>query len=137
MKIEVFECWNDVCSDCKSGDEVIWTLTNERVMGKMVCVRETNAILHLTFIETQPMKGIGRKLIRNLEQYCDANNIKYVYLYPHTDAIGFFEKMGFQHMTYHCDANFKKYIQSLHDAEIMSRIMYMTIERTVNQNLMT
>lgn len=123
--ISLFECWNHTCSECQNKDEIVMTSSvNGNVVGKMVCVKEVDDILHLSMIETDPGKGIGRKMMQHLVQYCQMNKITYVYLYPHATTARFFQKMGFQYASCTYDTRFNKYIHSLHDAEMMSHIMY-------------
>ena len=66
------------------------------ILGWMLCNRETDDIIYLSFLTTHKnSQGIGSMMIDQLGKYCKQNKFTYVYVHPLQNVASFYTTVGF------------------------------------------
>lgn len=66
-------------------------------VGRLHFISDTEAqIRYMAVVDNYQQQGIGRAIVRALEQYAAANNAKKIILHARENAVGFYEKIGYR-----------------------------------------
>lgn len=97
--------WNQPKGSEQDDDEDtsyhLMAIENDTVLGcaRLQNISETDAQLRYMAVDDQHSgKGIGKAIVQAMENYARQQNIKSIMLHARENAVGFYEKMGYQHI---------------------------------------